>query len=177
MRSRPRSDRMRPACCPSRRLPMSSTHHHTPPQWPTQAWPRRRLLCAGASSPFSSLGCQSDEMARPGGYTRAAKSDNGRVAEVSCVAALTQHSYVDCRGRHVSDRMLELTRPGPGERVHELAYGTGGPARPPASRSRSSPGSHPPSVRKQRHGEAVIAAEEHGPAHRRGAEPAPHLVE
>jgi SAM-dependent methyltransferase len=35
--------------------------------------------------------------------------------------------YVDSRGRHVSDRMLELTRPGPGERVLELACGTGGP--------------------------------------------------
>jgi SAM-dependent methyltransferase len=35
--------------------------------------------------------------------------------------------YVDSRGRHVSDRMLELTRPRPGERVLELACGTGGP--------------------------------------------------
>ena len=35
--------------------------------------------------------------------------------------------YVDSRGRHVSDRMLELTRPGPGDRVLELACGTGGP--------------------------------------------------
>jgi SAM-dependent methyltransferase len=35
--------------------------------------------------------------------------------------------YVDSRGRHVSDRMLELTQPRPGERVLELACGTGGP--------------------------------------------------
>jgi SAM-dependent methyltransferase len=36
-------------------------------------------------------------------------------------------AYVDARGQHVSDRMLELTLPRPGERVLELACGTGGP--------------------------------------------------
>jgi SAM-dependent methyltransferase len=35
--------------------------------------------------------------------------------------------YVDARGRHITDRMLELTRPQPGERVLELACGVGGP--------------------------------------------------
>jgi SAM-dependent methyltransferase len=35
--------------------------------------------------------------------------------------------YVDARGQHVTDRMLELSRPRPGERVLELACGTGGP--------------------------------------------------
>jgi SAM-dependent methyltransferase len=36
-------------------------------------------------------------------------------------------AYVETRGRPVSDRMLELTAPRPGERVLELACGTGGP--------------------------------------------------
>jgi SAM-dependent methyltransferase len=36
-------------------------------------------------------------------------------------------AYVDARGQHVTDRMLELSRPRPGERVLELACGTGGP--------------------------------------------------
>jgi SAM-dependent methyltransferase len=36
-------------------------------------------------------------------------------------------AYVDGRGQHVTDRMLELSRPRPGERVLELACGTGGP--------------------------------------------------
>lgn len=39
----------------------------------------------------------------------------------------THVEYVDARGRRLSDRMLELTRPVPGERVLELACGTGGP--------------------------------------------------
>lgn len=34
--------------------------------------------------------------------------------------------YVDARRAHVADRMLELTAPGPGERVLELACGAGG---------------------------------------------------
>jgi SAM-dependent methyltransferase len=37
------------------------------------------------------------------------------------------HDYVDARGRHVTERMLDLTGPRPGERVLELACGTGGP--------------------------------------------------
>jgi SAM-dependent methyltransferase len=36
-------------------------------------------------------------------------------------------AYIDSRGAHVTDRMLDLTRPRPGERVLELACGTGGP--------------------------------------------------
>ena len=36
-------------------------------------------------------------------------------------------AYVDARGRHVTERMLELARPLAGERVLELACGTGGP--------------------------------------------------
>ena len=36
-------------------------------------------------------------------------------------------AYIDARGAAVSARMLELTAPGPGERVLELACGTGGP--------------------------------------------------
>src|SRR4249919_1707485 len=36
-------------------------------------------------------------------------------------------TYIDARGQHVTDRMLELSRPQPGERVLELACGTGGP--------------------------------------------------
>jgi enediyne biosynthesis protein CalE5 len=36
-------------------------------------------------------------------------------------------AYVDARGQHVTDRMLELSLPRPGERVLELACGTGGP--------------------------------------------------
>ncbi len=36
-------------------------------------------------------------------------------------------TFVDARGRHVTERMLELARPLPGERVLELACGTGGP--------------------------------------------------
>ena len=35
--------------------------------------------------------------------------------------------YVDARGRPISQRMLALTAPRPGERVLELACGTGGP--------------------------------------------------
>jgi ubiquinone/menaquinone biosynthesis C-methylase UbiE len=35
--------------------------------------------------------------------------------------------YVDDRGRHVSERMLALTDPQPGDRVLELACGVGGP--------------------------------------------------
>jgi enediyne biosynthesis protein CalE5 len=34
--------------------------------------------------------------------------------------------YVDARGAHVAERMLELSRPQPGERVLELACGPGG---------------------------------------------------
>ena len=36
-------------------------------------------------------------------------------------------AYIDARGQHITDRMLELSRPRPGERVLELACGTGGP--------------------------------------------------
>ncbi len=36
-------------------------------------------------------------------------------------------AYVDARGQHVTDRLLELVQPRPGERVLELACGTGGP--------------------------------------------------
>ena len=36
-------------------------------------------------------------------------------------------AFVDTRGRHVSERMLELSRPTPGERVLELGCGPGGP--------------------------------------------------
>ena len=36
-------------------------------------------------------------------------------------------TYTDARGQHITDRMLELSRPQPGERVLELACGTGGP--------------------------------------------------
>ena len=36
-------------------------------------------------------------------------------------------AYVDARGQHVTDRLLELAQPRPGERVLELACGTGGP--------------------------------------------------
>jgi enediyne biosynthesis protein CalE5 len=36
-------------------------------------------------------------------------------------------AYTDRRGAHVTERMLDLTRPRPGERVLELACGTGGP--------------------------------------------------
>ena len=36
-------------------------------------------------------------------------------------------AYIDARGQHITDRMLELARPRPGERVLELACGTGGP--------------------------------------------------
>lgn len=36
-------------------------------------------------------------------------------------------AYIDSRGAHVTERMLDLTRPRPGERVLELACGTGGP--------------------------------------------------
>ena len=35
--------------------------------------------------------------------------------------------YIDSRGAHVTERMLDLTRPRSGERVLELACGTGGP--------------------------------------------------
>ena len=35
--------------------------------------------------------------------------------------------FVDARGAHVTERMLELARPLPGERVLELACGAGGP--------------------------------------------------
>ena len=46
----------------------------------------------------------------------------------SVAGAWAAHSdYVDVRGRHVTDRMLALTRPQPGERVLELACGVGGP--------------------------------------------------
>ena len=43
-------------------------------------------------------------------------------------------TYIDDRGAHVSERMLDLTRPRPGERVLELACGTGqaGPRRRPS---------------------------------------------
>src|SRR6476619_3902351 len=36
-------------------------------------------------------------------------------------------AYTDARGAAVSERMLELTAPGPGECVLELACGAGGP--------------------------------------------------
>jgi SAM-dependent methyltransferase len=36
-------------------------------------------------------------------------------------------AFVDARGRRVSERMLALAQPGPGERVLELACGAGGP--------------------------------------------------
>jgi SAM-dependent methyltransferase len=36
-------------------------------------------------------------------------------------------AFVDARGAHVSERMLDLTGPRPGERVLELACGPGGP--------------------------------------------------
>jgi len=36
-------------------------------------------------------------------------------------------AYIDARGQHVTERMLDLARPRPGERVLELACGTGGP--------------------------------------------------
>ena len=47
----------------------------------------------------------------------------------SCVAGgWTAHAgYIDARGRPISERMLALTTPRPGERVLELACGTGGP--------------------------------------------------
>ena len=42
-------------------------------------------------------------------------------------------AFVDARGAHVTERMLELARPVPGERVLELACGTGGPGLEAAS--------------------------------------------
>jgi SAM-dependent methyltransferase len=36
-------------------------------------------------------------------------------------------AFVDARGEHVTERMLALAQPGPGERVLELACGAGGP--------------------------------------------------
>jgi SAM-dependent methyltransferase len=42
-------------------------------------------------------------------------------------------AFVDERGARVSERLLELTRPRPGERVLELACGTGGPGLTAAS--------------------------------------------
>jgi SAM-dependent methyltransferase len=39
----------------------------------------------------------------------------------------THAAFVEARGRHVSDRMLALAQPRPGERVLELGCGPGGP--------------------------------------------------
>ena len=45
----------------------------------------------------------------------------------SVAPAWGEHAeYVDARGAVVAERMLELTRPRPGERVLELACGPGG---------------------------------------------------
>jgi SAM-dependent methyltransferase len=45
----------------------------------------------------------------------------------SVATAWAEHAeYADERGAEVSERMLELTRPGPGDRVLELACGPGG---------------------------------------------------
>ena len=46
----------------------------------------------------------------------------------SVAGGWTAHAgYIDARGRPISERMLALTTPRPGERVLELACGTGGP--------------------------------------------------
>src|SRR2546430_8341068 len=39
----------------------------------------------------------------------------------------THSAFVDARGAQMTERMLELSRPQPGERVLELACGAGGP--------------------------------------------------